>query len=51
MKSPSLCKILGISILTFGFGVLISFFLPETFLVVLEAVVIVAVGLLFFLQR
>ena len=51
MKGQSLCKIIGVSVLAFGFGVLISFFLPETFLAVLEAVVIVAVGTLFFLHK
>ncbi|MBQ8908523.1 MAG: hypothetical protein IJY71_08090 [Clostridia bacterium] len=51
MKSQSICKIIGVSVLAFGFGILISFFLPETVLVVLEAIVIVAVGVLFFLHK
>lgn len=51
MKSQSICKIIGVSVLAFGFGILISFFLPETILVVLEAIVIVAVGVLFFLHK
>ena len=50
MKSASLGKIIGISLLAFGLGILISFFLPETVLVVIEAVVIVATGALFFLH-
>lgn len=49
MKRCSLCKIVGISVLAFGIGVLISFFLPETILVVLESLVIIAAGILFFL--
>ena len=51
MKALSICKIVGISILAFGIGVLISFFLPDAVLAVVEALVIVAVGILFFLRR
>lgn len=51
MKSNALGKVIGISILAFGLGILISFFLPETVLVVIEAVVITATGILFFLHR
>lgn len=41
-------KLIGITILAFGLGLLLSFFLPESFLVVIEAVVIIAVGVLYF---
>jgi len=51
MKALGLCKIIGISILAFGLGVLISFFLPDAVLAVVEALVIVAVGVLFFLRK
>jgi hypothetical protein len=47
----SLGKFLGISILTFGVGILVSFFLPDKVLVVIEAILIVAIGLLFFLGQ
>lgn len=50
MRAANICKIIGIAVLTFGAGVLISFFLPEQALIVIEAIVIVAVGTLFFLQ-
>ncbi|MBQ7377851.1 MAG: hypothetical protein IJW71_06000 [Clostridia bacterium] len=51
MKAKSLCRILGVSLLSFGVGILLSFFLPETVLCVIEAIVIVLVGLLYFLQK
>ena len=51
MNCMSLGKFLGISILTFGVGILVSFFLPDKVLVVIEAILIVAIGLLFFLGQ
>ena len=51
MKCMNLCKIVGVSVLAFGLGVLISFFLPDTVLAVLEALVIIAVGVLFFIKK
>ncbi len=51
MKCVSLGKIVGISIFTFGLGILVSFFLPDKVLVVIEALLIVAIGLLFFLGQ
>lgn len=51
MKHMSLCKVMGIAVLAFGVGVLISFFLPESFLVVLEAIALIATGVLFFLHK
>ena len=51
MKAKSLCRVLGVSLLSFGVGILLSFFLPEAVLVVIEALVIIAVGLLYFLQK
>ena len=50
MKIFPLGKTIGISILAFGLGILISFFLPDRFLVVIEAILIVVIGLLFFLR-
>lgn len=51
MRAKSLCRVLGVSLLSFGIGILLSFFLPEAVLVVTLALVIVAVGLLYFLQK
>lgn len=51
MKSQSLCKTLGVAVLAFGVGVLVSFFLPETALVVIEAVTIIGVGVIYFSKR
>ena len=51
MKAKNMCKVVGGAILAFGLGVLISFFLPEQVLVVIEALIIVALGCLFFAQR
>ena len=49
MKCITPGKIVGISIFTFGLGILVSFFLPDKVLAVIEALLIVAIGLLFFL--
>ena len=51
MKTKSFCKVLGISLLSFGVGILASFFLPESVLVVMESIVIIAVGSLYFIQK
>ncbi|MCQ2386095.1 MAG: hypothetical protein MJ078_05430 [Clostridia bacterium] len=51
MKLANICNVIGIAVLSFGVGVLISFFLPESVLVVIEALVIVAVGVLFFMKK
>lgn len=40
-------KTMGISVSTFGLGILIAFFLPEYILVVIEAVVIITAGFFF----
>ena len=44
MKTKQLCRVAGIAVLAFGLGILISFILPETVLAVLEALVIVLLG-------
>ena len=41
-------KCLGVAVLAFGLGLLVSLFLPEGFLVVIEALVIVSMGCLYF---
>lgn len=51
MKSQQVCKALGIAILSFGVGVLVSFFLPETVLVVIEAITIIGVGFICFSKK
>ncbi len=43
----SLSKAIGIAVCTFGLGVMVAFFLPESVLVVLEAVVIITAGVIF----
>jgi len=43
----NLTKFIGIAVSTFGAGILLAFFLPETVLVVIEALVIVTAGFLF----
>jgi len=40
-------KVAGLAILCFGLGILLSFFLPLPVLIIIEAVVIIAAGLLF----
>ncbi len=40
-------RIMGLAVSSFGLGILIAFFLPDTVLVVIEAVVIVTAGVLF----
>ncbi len=51
MKSQQLCRVLGIAILAFGVGVLVSFFLPEQVLVVIEAITIIGVGFIYFSKK
>ena len=51
MKAKQMCKVIGLAILAFGLGVLVSFFIPEQVLVVIEAVIIIAIGCLYFTQR
>ena len=50
-RSRSVVKVIGISMLSFGCGILSSFFLPETALIVIESVVIIGVGLIYFSCR
>lgn len=41
-------KFMGITVSAFGLGILIAFFLPDPVLIVLQAIVIVSAGCLFF---
>ncbi|MBQ9921523.1 MAG: hypothetical protein IJO52_05005 [Clostridia bacterium] len=43
----NISKAVGICVCTFGLGVMVAFFLPESVLVVLEAIVIITAGLIF----
>ena len=40
-------RLVGIATTCFGFGILLTFFLPISILIILEAIVIVAAGFLF----
>ncbi len=51
MCHNSLIKVISIGILSFSLGILFSFFIPEGVLVILEAILIMAVGALCFLQK
>lgn len=50
MKRFALSEVIGIAIFAFGLGILISFFLPDKVLVIIEALLIVAIGILFLLR-
>ena len=50
MKIINLWKLIGIAVLAFGLGILVSFFLPDRALAVIVTVLIVAVGLHFLLR-
>ena len=47
-RSRSAVKVIGIAMLSFASGILSSFFLPETALIVIESAVIIGVGLIYF---
>ena len=51
MKSRFCAKAVGIGVFAFGLGVLISFFIPNTVLVVIESAVIIALGVICCTQR
>lgn len=46
-----LYKALGLIVTAFGCGILLAFFLPTYFLAAIEAVVIVAAGILYVIQK
>ena len=45
------CRMLGMVVLAFGAGILLTFFLSCRTLVVLEALVIIAAGILYLIQK
>ncbi len=51
MCHKNLIKVISIGVLSFGLGILFSFFIPEEVLIIAEALLIMAVGALCFLQR
>ena len=48
MRSNQLCRTLGIAVLAFGVGILVSCLLPEQVLVVIEALTIIGGGFIYF---
>ena len=50
MKFNALAKLIGVAVFAFGLGILISFFLPDRVLIIIETVILVALGLLFLLR-
>ena len=50
-RSGKIVRTVGLAILCFGVGILCSFFLPEAVLVVIEALVIISVGCLWFCAK
>lgn len=51
MRIKSIWKTLGFIVLAFGCGILLTNFLPCTALVIIEAVIIVAAGVLYILNK
>ena len=51
MCQRNLFKIISLAVLSFGLGIVLSFFIPEGVLVIIEALLIMAVGVLCFLQK
>jgi len=51
MRAKNLCRAAGVVVIAFGGGILLTFFLPVHLLVNVESAVLVAAGLLIFLQR
>lgn len=47
----SVVRALGVGMAAFGCGVLFSFFMPKAMLIVIESIVIVGVGLIYFSCR
>ena len=51
MKKDLLLRIIGFGIFAFGAGVLVSFLLPDSLLALLEAIVIIGVGMIYYSRR
>ena len=50
-RQQNLFKAIGLCVLSFGAGILLAFFLPSYFLAAIEAVVIIAAGILYLIQK
>ena len=50
MRAVTYTKLIGTTVLAFGLGILVSFFLPDRALTVVLALLVVAIGLLFLLR-
>jgi len=42
-----LSRLVGIAITCFGFGILLTFFMPISILIIIEAIIIIAAGFIF----
>ena len=51
MKNVTLRKLIGCTVLAFGLGVLVSFFLPDRALTVILTLLVVAIGFLFLMRQ
>jgi hypothetical protein len=51
MCNRTFFKLISVAVLSFGLGIMLSFFVPEGVLVIIEALLIMAVGVLCFLQK
>ena len=51
MKKDLLLRIIGFGIFSFGAGILISFLLPDKLLALIEALIIIGVGMIYYSRR
>ncbi len=51
MRKDLLLRVIGFGIVSFGAGILVSFLLPDGFLALLEALVIIGVGMIYYSRR
>lgn len=45
------CKLVGYLVLAFGVGIIVTYFLPAFILVIIEAAIIIAAGILWLTKR
>ena len=50
-QKNALLKALGFIVSSFGCGILLAFFLPTYFLAIIEALVIIAAGIIYIIQK
>ena len=51
MRSGLFIRIIGFGIFCFGAGIFLSFILPDKLLALLEALVIIAIGMIYYAKR